>query len=415
MKLFVSFCIAVILAAILSVPGPAFADSGSQDIDQVVAGNTEFALDLYARLRSAPGNVFFSPYSISTALAMTYAGASGKTANQMAHTLHMDLPPDKLHPAFAELETDLDAIEEKQQVQLAVADSLWPQIGFDFRPDYLALCKQYYGAAIFPVDFVQQTEAARTKINDWVSVRTQRKIPELLKPGMLDASDRLVLVDAIYFRGKWESKFDAAQTEDQPFHVSSKTSLTAPLMHQTSQFDYAEFPGLQVLEMPYSGGDISMIVLLPQNVDGLDDLEKRLTTKNLNRWTQLHQLFRPGLPHRTVQVFFPKFLIRSQFSLAETLSAMGMPNAFDRLKADFSGMDGRRDLYISRVIHEAYANVDEKGTEAAAATTVVTTYGSAPENPPPIPVFRADHPFLFLIRDNVTGSILFLGRVLDPN
>jgi serpin B len=415
MKLIASFCSGLILAAILFVPGLVFADSGPPDIGKVVGGNTEFAMDLYARLRSAPGNVFFSPYSISTALAMTYAGANGETANQMTHTLHLDLPPDKLHPAFAELETDLNAIQEKQQVQLAAANSLWPQIGFDFRPDYLALCKQYYGAAIFPVDFVQQTEAARTKINDWVSVRTNRKIPELIKPGILNASDRLVLVDAIYFKGNWQSKFDAAQTEDQPFHISSKISVTAPLMQQTSQFGYVEFPGLQVLEMPYTGGDISMIVLLPQNVDGLDDLEKRLTTKNLERWTQLPQLFRPGLPHRTVHVFFPKFLVRSQFSLADTLSAMGMPDAFDSLKADFSGMDGRRDLYISRVIHEAYANVDEKGTEAAAATAVTATYGAAPENPPPIPVFRADHPFLFLIRDNVTGSILFLGRVMNPN
>lgn len=414
MKLIVSLCIGLILVAILSVSGPVFADSGSPEIDQVVAGNTEFAVDLYAHLRSAPGNVFFSPYSISTALAMTYAGATGKTANQMARTLHLDLPATKLHPAFAELNTDLNAIQEKRQVQLAVANSLWPQIGFDFRPDYLALCNQYYGAAIFPVDFVRQTEAARTKINDWVSVRTDQKIPELIKPEMLDTNDRLVLVDAIYFKGNWESKFDAGQTEDQPFHVSSKTSVTAPLMQQTNQFGYVEFPGLQVLEMPYAGGDISMIVLLPQNVDGLDNLEGRLTAKNLQRWTQLPRLFRPGLPSRRVHVFFPKFMVRSQFSLADTLAAMGMPDAFDRLKANFSGMDGRRDLYISRVVHEAYANVDEKGTEAAAATAVVATYGAGPENPPPIPVFRADHPFLFLIRDNLTGSILFLGRVLDP-
>ena len=415
MKLIALLRLGLVLAAIVLVPRHVFADLDSPDADQVVAGNSQFALDLYARLRSAQGNVFLSPYSISTALAMTDAGARTETADQMARTLHFDLPPDKLHPVFAELETNLNSIQQAQQVQLAVGNSLWPQVGFEFRPDYLTLCKQYYGAAIIPVDFAHQTESARGKINDWVAARTNQKISELIKPGILNASDRLVLVNAIYFKGNWQSRFDAGQTENQPFHISSKTSVTAPLMQQTSGFGYAEFPGLQVLEMPYAGRDISMIVLLPLNIDGLDNLERRLTAKNLKRWTQSPWLNRPELPTQTVRVFFPKFMVRCQFSLADTLSAMGMPDAFDRLKADFSGMDGRRDLYISRVIHEAYAAVDEEGTEAAAATAVRATYGAAPENPPPIPVFRADHPFLFLIRDNLTGSILFLGRVMDPS
>jgi serpin B len=405
MKLIAFFCLALVLASNLLCPSRALADSNSADVNQVVAGNTEFALDLYARLRTGDGNVFFSPYSISAALAMTYAGARDETATQMASTLHFDLPPDKLHPAFSELKTNLDAIQEKGKVRLAVANSLWPQVGFDFRQDYLALCEQYYGSAIVPVDFSRHTEAARTKINDWVSERTDGKIDELIGPGRLDELSRIVLVNAIYFKGDWRTKFDASRTQDQPFHISSGTPVTARLMEQTADFSYAEFPDLQVLEMPYAGGDISMVVLLPHDVDGLTNLEAQLTPENLNSWIN-------GLGTEKVHVFFPGFTFRSQFLLADTLSAMGMPDAFDAT-ADFSGMDGRKDLYISSVIHEAYVKVDEKGTEAAAATAVVMTELVMAE-PLRIPTFRADHPFLFLIRDNETGSILFLGRVMNP-
>ncbi|HTV40706.1 MAG TPA: serpin family protein [Candidatus Sulfotelmatobacter sp.] len=400
------FLLALALAGDLSFPHRALGDSNSADMEQVVEGNSEFALDLYARLRTGEGNVFFSPYSISTALSMTYAGARAETANQMARTLHFVLPTGQLHPAFFELKTNLDEIQKKGQVRLAVANSLWPQIGFKFRTDYLTLCEQYYASAIVPVDFVHHTEAARTKINDWVSDRTNEKIPELIKPGMLDEENRLVLVDAIYFKGDWETKFNANRTQDQPFHISSGKSITARLMEQTEDFGYAEFPDLQVLEMPYAGGQISMVVLLPRDVDGLTNLEAHLTPANLKSWMS-------PLGRQKVHVFFPRFTFRSQFLLADTLSDMGMPDAFDPFKADFSGMDGRKDLYISSVIHEAYVKVDEEGTEAAAATAVMMTELIL-ARPPPIPTFRADHPFLFLIRDNQTGSILFLGRVMDP-
>lgn len=407
-----AFSLALALAGNLLCSRLVLADSNSTDMDQVVAGNSQFALDLYGRLRSDPGNVFFSPYSISTALAMTYAGARGETASQMAGTLHLDFPVEhliNLHSAFFSLQTNLDAIQENGQVQLAVANSLWPQVGFDFRPDYLALCNQYYGAAIIPLDFIHHTEAARREINGWVSVRTDRKIDELLKPGMLDESNRLVLVNAIYFKGNWKSKFFIALTQNEPFHVSPEKMVTAPLMHQTTEFGYAEFPGLQALEMPYAGGEISMVVLLPRDVDGLGKIEAQLTTENLEKWTT-------GLANKRVQVFFPTFTVTSGFSLGDTLSAMGMPDAFDSDKANFSGMDGRRDLYISRVIHQAYVKVDEEGTEAAGATAVFMGFGAAATTPPPppIPVFRADHPFLILIRDNQSGTILFLGRVMDP-
>lgn len=405
MKHIISFCLALVLAGNLLCPRFALADSNSADMNQVVAGNSEFALDLYARLRTRDGNIFLSPYSISAALAMTYAGARGETATQMTQTLHFDSPAEKLHPAFFELKTNLDAVQKNGKVRFAVANSLWPQAGFDFRQDYLTLCDKYYGSAIVPVDFVRYTEAARTKINDWVSERTNGKIDELIKPGMLDELSRLVLVNAIYFKGDWRTKFSASLTQEQPFHISSRISVTARLMEQTEECGYAEFPDLQVLAMPYADSDISMVVLLPSNVDGLTNLEAQLTPKNLESWIN-------QIGPEKVQVFFPGFTVRSQFSLGDTLSAMGMSDAFDTT-ADFSGMDGRKDLYISSVIHEAYVKVDEKGTEAAAATAVVMTEMIS-VRPPPIPTFRADHPFLFLIRDNQTGSILFLGRVMNP-
>ena len=373
---------------------------------KVVAGNTGFAVDLYGKLRTREGNVCFSPYSISTALAMTYGGARGETEKQMAQTLHFNLPADKLHPAFAALEANLGEVQQKGQVKLAVANSLWPQKGYAFLPDYLALCRKYYSTSVRPVDYVGHTEDARKTINDWVEAGTNRKIVELLNPGVLDGSTRLVLVNAIYFKGNWASQFEARLTENKPFHVSSEKSVTMPLMQQIGDFCYAESPGLQVLELPYVGGDLSMLVLLPRKVDGLGNLEAKLTTQNLASWTA-------NLQSHKVDVFLPKFKVTSEFSLADTLKVLGMSDAFSD-RADFSGIDGRKDLFISAVEHKAFVEVNEEGTEAAAATAVVMELGAAPTRSQPVPVFRADHPFLFLIRDNRSGSVLFLSRVTDP-
>jgi len=389
------------------LPAVSFAVANDADVNTVVTGNTAFAMDLYGRLRSQDGNLFFSPYSISTALAMTYGGARGETAKQMAQTLHFDLPTDKLHPAFAGLEASLNAVQQKGQVKLAVANSLWPQKGYVFRPDYLALCQKYYGTSITPVDYKGDTETARKTINDWVEQKTNKKIVELLKPGVLKALTRLVLANAIYFKGTWDSPFETRITTGQPFHSSSTRTVTAPLMEKEARFGYAESPGLQVLELPYAGNDLSMVVLLPRKVDGLGDLEAKLTTQTLGAWTT-------NMDGQEVHVFLPKFKTTSEFSLAETLATLGMTNAFDD-RADFSGMDGKKDLFIYAVIHKAFVEVNEEGTEAAAATAVVMAPTAAPPpNPRPVPAFRADHPFLFLIRDNRTGSVLFLGRITDP-
>lgn len=397
-------CLALVLSGgLCCCPSPAFADTISAGVAKVVAGNTEFAVDLYGQLRTNAGNVCFSPYGISTALAMTYGGARGETAEQMARTLHFDLPADQLHPAFAALEAELNAVPKKGQIQLAVANSLWPQKDFPFLPDYLALCQKYYGTSITPVDYRKDAEAARKTINDWVEAKTEQKIVELLKPKMVGGGTRLVLVNAIYFKGKWAQQFDSKLTQEQPFHLSPEKQVTAPLMRQTSDFKYAEFPGLQVLELPYSGDDLSMIVLLPREADGLGHLEKELTAQNLASWTT-------NLQSQKVEVILPKFKITCEFALRPTLAALGMTNAFDPLLADFSGMDGRKDLFISKAVHQAFVDVNEEGTEAAAATAVLMGFGGY--TPPP--VFRADHPFLFFIRDNHNGSILFIGRIEAP-
>lgn len=401
-------CLALAFSGVLlGCSMTAHAGAASSDITRVVAGNTEFAVDLYGKLRTREGNLFFSPYSISTALAMTLGGARGETGKQMAQTLHLNLPADELHPAFAVLAANFNAVQRKGRIKLAVANSLWPQTGFALLPDYSALCRKYYASTVTPMDYVEHSESARKTINDWVEERTNRKIVELLKPGVLDSGTRLVLVNAIYFKGKWTSPFKTNRTEIEPFHVSSVKTIKEPLMRQTHYFQYAEFPGLQVLELPYAGDDLSMMVVLPRQIDGLADLEAGFTEEKLATWIAT-------LESQEVMAILPKFKTTSEFSLARTLAALGMTDAFILGQADFSGMDGHTNLFINDVIHKAFVEVNEEGTEAAAATAIMMPEGAAPLNPRPIPVFRADHPFLFLIRNNRDGSILFLGRVMDP-
>jgi serpin B len=271
--------------------------------------------------------------------------------------------------------------------------------------EYLILTKKYYGVTITPLDYRQAVEKARKIINQWVEEKTKDKIKNLIKPGILNPLTRLVLVNAIYFKGNWASQFDEKRTKDETFYLLSGKRVQAPMMAQKEEFRYAKKESLQVLELPYVGEDLSMIVLLPGKTDGLPELERHLTRGTLMQWLT-------GLRKQKVQVFLPKFKMTSQFRLDQTLTAMGMRDAFDPNKANFAGMDGRRNwLYIGAVIHKAFVDVNEEGTEAAAATAVAMRIKMAR---PPSPIFRADHPFIFLIRDNKTGSILFIGRVLDP-
>jgi serpin B len=383
-----------------------------EHLSAVVAGNNEFAADLYSRLSKQEGNLFFSPNSISTALAMTYAGAGGNTQTEMKEVLHFPLDNEPLHACFNELTTQLQRdASSKAGYRLSIANRLWGQTGYPFNRTFLRLTKAHYGAELAQVDFETNTEAARQLINSWVEKKTERKIKDLLAPGILDPLTRLVLTNAIYFKGDWAKEFNEEATEEQPFHITPEKTVNVPMMHQSTKFRYMENDDIQALEMNYKGDALSMMVLLPKEQDGLASLERALSANLLKQWADSMQT-------RKVDVYLPKFKLESKFSLKETLAAMGMADAFDPMKADFSGMTAASrvsgtdpGLYISAVIHKAYVDVNEEGTEAAAATAVVMRLAAAPEEPP---VFRADHPFLFLIRDNRSGSILFIGRMVNP-
>jgi serpin B len=386
-------------------PGTASPQQGDTkgDMDAIVSGNNEFAFDLYAKLRGQGGNLFFSPKSISTALAMTYAGARGETAEQMAKTLHFRAQGEKLHAAFHTLIEELNGAGKKRGYQLSIANGLWGQKGFGFLPAFLKLTETHYGAGFHEVDFAGNVEAARRTINAWVEKQTKDKIKELFQAGTLDSDTRLVLANAIYFKGDWERQFKKDRTRKEPFHVPSDKTTDVPMMHDDGRFKYLDAGTFQALELPYKGKELSMLVLLPKKVDGIGELEKSLMAVKLGEWL-------PKLRAQEVFVSLPKFKTTSEFDLTKTLADMGMPQAFSR-QADFSGMNGKRNLFIGIVVHKAYVDVNEEGTEAAAATGVGVKLAAAPVRN----VFNADHPFMFLIRDNRSGSVLFLGRVLDPN
>jgi serpin B len=396
---------ATLCAAALSVQ-TAGAEQPAASAATVARDGNAFALDLHARLRAAQeGDLFFSPQSLSTALAMTYAGARGDTAAQMARTLHLSLPQDQVPAAYAALLQALN-VGDDAGYRLSVANRLWGQRGEGFLDEFLAITRRFYGAELGQVDFRTDAGAARAEINAWVLRQTADKIRDLIPEGALQPTTRLVLTNAIYFRGDWATQFAKEATTEQPFHVTADRTLGVPLMFAKMRVGLAGHPeaGLTVAELPYRGDDVSMIVLLPDAVDGLAAVESQLAPERLAGWTS-------ALPRQDVLVYLPRFSIESSFGLGATLSAMGMPLAFSG-DADFSGIDGRHDLFISAVVHKARVDVDERGTEAAAATGVVV--GLKAVRPVEPPTFRADHPFLFLIRHNPTGAILFLGRVTEP-
>ncbi|MGB8646944.1 MAG: serpin family protein [Anaerolineae bacterium] len=378
------------------------------DLAELAAGNNAFAFDLYQRLSKGDGNLFYSPYSISLALAMTYAGAQGNTAQQMANTLHYTLPQNHLHPAFNSLDRALASRGQGAQgkdgkgFRLKVANALWGQQGYTFLAPFLDVLAENYGAGLRVLDF-RAPEPARATINKWVSDQTEGKIPELLGQGTITPDSKLVLTNAIYFNAAWASQFQKEQTQDGPFHLLDGSTVTAPLMQQTEFLSYAKGDGFEALELPYDGNQLSMLIVVPapgqfQQVQGTLSADK------------LHAIA-GSMKSAHVNLTLPKWKFDTTLMLADTLRDMGMTDAVTPGKADFSGMDGTHDLLIGQVIHKAYVAVDETGTEAAAATAIIMVTSAMPGQPVTVTI---DRPFFFFIRDIETGTILFAGRVVNP-
>ena len=384
-------------------------DVAEPDLAELIAGNSAFAFDLYQAIREEEGNLFYSPYSISLALAMTYAGARGETEQQMADTLHYSLPQDRLHSAFNALDLELASRGEgaegkdEQGFRLNIVNSIWGQTGYEFLSQFLDILAENYGAGLRLLDFAKAPEESRGVINDWVSEETEGKIEDLLPPDSITPVTRLVLTNAIYFNAAWLHAFEEELTHDGTFNLLDGDQVTVPMMEQTEYFGYAEGEGYQAVELPYDAEELSMVILVPAT----GRFEEFASALDAKRVASILKDINPQKVHLTM----PKFTYESGFRLKETLAAMGMPDAFLYGVADFSGMDGTRELFIGDVIHKAFISVDEAGTEAAAATAVVMV-GAAPTPPKEVTL---DRPFVFLIRDIQTDAILFAGRVADPS
>ncbi len=375
--------------------------------DQLARADTQFALDIYAHLKTRPGNLFFSPYSISTCLVLSYSGAAGDTRKQMAEVLH--LPPNQqtVNAAVEQLQQALDQAQAQHGVELRIANALWAQEGHPFLPAFLELARTQYQASVKQADFKTSSASAIEAINRWISERTEGKIPSMLGPGSLNDATRLVLANAIYFKGAWAIPFPKGETKAQPFFLSSGRPVQVSMMHHLDTVPYTENDQFQAVELPYAGDKLAMLILLPQKGQSLEGLESRLTPEFLANCLK-------ALNAKKVNLFLPRFKLDRALELAPELARMGMPDAFSR-RADFSGVDGATDLFISAVSHKARVEVGEEGTEAAAATTVhFSTLAVPAHRPPPPPVFRADHPFLFLIRDKSARVLLFMGRLAAP-
>ncbi|AGP36145.1 serpin family protein [Sorangium cellulosum] len=373
----------------------------------VADANAAFAQRLYGALAGTTGKLFFSPASVSTALAMTYAGARGETAAQMAKALELTLPPEALHPAFGGLAKQLTQAGPKAP-ELRIASRLWGQAGLPIEPAFQSTTQQHYGAGIELVDFKGGSEQARGRINRWVDEQTNAKIKDLMPAGSITPLTRLVLTNAIYFKGRWATPFDKQATKNEPFTVKPGTAPAVPMMRKTLKARFGQVDDASVLELAYEAQDperpLAMVVILPAQADGLPKVEQRLSAGQLKAYVEALQ------PAR-VDVALPRFKMAAEFELSKALAALGMPLAFDAAKADFSGITRAEPLFLSQVRHKAFVEVNEEGTEAAAATGVVVSTRAAPAPPQ---VFRADHPFAFLIRDVATGAVLFMGRVTDP-
>lgn len=377
-------------------------NTSMEGIDIVIDANNQFAFELYAQLTDEEeGNLFFSPYSISTALVITYEGAKGKTADEIQSVFHFPEEDGIRRSGFKAVHNLLNI--ENEEYELNTANALWAQRNYIFLENYFDLVKDFYGGKVTNLDFVDETEKSRIIINKWVEAQTNDKIKNLIADGQITPMTALVITNAIYFKGTWVYQFDKNETREMSFRINPDTSVQVPMMYMENdeaRFGYLTTDNFQMLELPYEGDELSMLIILPKV--NLESLQGELSAEKFEE-------YRDAMVRQNVIVFLPKFSFDTKYLLNEHLAAMGMPTAFTTL-ADFSGMTGLRDLFISLVIHQAFVEVNEEGTEAAAATAVVMERTSAaPEN-----LFLANHPFIFIILEKQTGNILFLGRVVDP-
>jgi serpin B len=380
----------------------------ASDMDALVKGNGEFAFNLYQLLKEKDGNIFYSPYSISLALAMTYGGARGDTAAQMADTLHYLLSQSALHPAFNNLGIELAKRGEGAKgkddkgFRLNIVNAIWGQKDYQFLSSYLDLLAENYGAGLRVLDFIKDPSKSREVINQWVSDQTEGRIKDLLPEGSINPLTRLVLTNAIYFNAAWQSQFRKEMTANGAFHLITGSDVTVPMMKQSQTFGYTQSGDIIAVELPYDGNELSMVVLT-NGSGSFNDFQDKLN------YTIVKAVL-DSLKKTRVDLTMPKFGIESEFGLKDTLKKMGMEKPFQDT-ADFTGISKASDLHIDDVVHKAFVSVDEAGTEAAAATGVIIGTTSMPLNPVTVTL---DHPFVFLIRDIQTGAILFIGQVVNP-
>jgi serpin B len=382
-------------------------DVPREDLAKLARSSDAFGFDLYQRVRGTPGNLVISPASITTALTMTWAGARGETAEQMRFVLHLEGTPEEVMTSSGQLSRSLQ--DPARPITFRIANRLFAQKSYPLLPDYQERVLETFGAPVEPLDFVDAPEPSRLHINQWVESQTEKRIKDLIPDGGINSLTRLVLVNAIYFLGSWLERFRTEMTHPEPFHLSPSKMKEVPTMHRTGDYRVVSRYGLTALELPYEGGDLSMLLLVPDRIDGLAAVEASLDAHKLDSLAG-------ALRSEKVQLSLPKFEVNpsASLSLGDELQAMGMPLAFDASQADFGGItDSPEGCFLSEVVHKGFVKVDEKGTEAAAATAVMMrSLGFAREDPPRR--VQVDRPFLFLIRDDASGMVLFLGRVSDP-
>jgi len=373
------------------------------DVQFLVESNNTFALELYSKISATEGNLCISPFSVSTALAMTFAGARGITEMQIKNVMHISLPQTEFHKVLSQLLEKINSLGQEKKAGLLLANSIYPHNKYTFLESFVTCLRENYEFNITPLDY-HKPEAARNFINQWVNEKTQEHISELIPMDALDDLTRLVMVNAIYFKGLWKKQFDKRMTTESPFWVLNDFAVKVSMMRQKSQFGYMENELVQVLELPYQGDHLSQIIILPKV--RMSVVENDLAITPLSKWISELRL-------ETIDVRLPAFKIKGDFKLKDTLISMGMPDAFDMDRADFSGMDGIKypdGLYIKHTFHQADIEVNEEGATATAATAVVMAERGLPRELE----FNANHTFIFILRENTTGSILFIGRVQNP-